>query len=180
MTNFAQIYADDLMAKSITSKGDGQRAARLQQVYWKHVRPVEFDLQCEPEETDEDIAPRASAYHSRRQRYALQTAIGAFSLCKYEVSSVLFKKYGMPDVARAIDNAMAPPATTTAKRAKRASRASRATGPRYRTVHHIIAIGHRASRIDPHSVGNIGDATPEETAAHYERYGQNTNSIYTA
>lgn len=170
MTNFAQIYADDLMAKSITSKGDGQRAARLQQVYWKHVRPVEFDLQCEPEETDEDIAPRASAYHSRRQRYALQTAIGAFSLCKYEVSSVLFKKYGMPDVARAIDNAMAPPATTTAKRAKRASRASRATA----------ATGHRASRIDPHSVGNIGDATPEETAAHYERYGQNTNSIYTA
>ena len=167
MTNFAQIYADDLMAKSITSKGDGQRAARLQQVYWKHVRPVEFDLQCEPEETDEDIAPRASAYHSRRQRYALQTAIGAFSLCKYEVSSVLFKKYGMPDVARAIDNAMAPPATTTAKRAKRASRATAATG-------------HRASRIDPHSVGNIGDATPEETAAHYERYGQNTNSIYTA
>ena len=167
MTNFAQIYADDLMSKSITSKGDGQRAARLQQVYWKHVRPVEFDLQCEPEETDEDIAPRASAYHSRRQRYALQTAIGAFSLCKYEVSSVLFKKYGMPDVARAIDNAMAPPATTTAKRAKRASRATAATG-------------HRASRIDPHSVGNIGDATPEETAAHYERYGQNTNSIYTA
>ena len=167
MTNFSQIYADDLMAKSITSKGDGQRAARLQQVYWKHVRPVEFDLQCEPEETDEDIAPRASAYHSRRQRYALQTAIGAFSLCKYEVSSVLFKKYGMPDVARAIDNAMAPPATTTAKRAKRASRATAATG-------------HRASRIDPHSVGNIGDATPEETAAHYERYGQNTNSIYTA
>ena len=134
MTNFAQIYADDLMAKSITSKGDGQRAARLQQGSWKHVRPVEFDLQCEPEETDEDIAPRASAYHSRRRN----------------------------------------------TRASRASRASRATGPRYRTVHHIIAIGHRASRIDPHSVGNIGDATPEETAAHYERYGQNTNSIYTA
>ena len=176
MTNYAQIYADDLMSKSITSKGDGQRAARLQQVYWKHVRPVEFDLQCEPEETDEDLAPRASAYHSRRQRYALQTAIGAFSLCKYEVSSVLFRKYGMPDVARAIDIALAPPATTT----KRAKRASRATGPRYLTVHHIIAIGHRASRIDPHSVGNIGDATPEETAAHYERYGPNTNPIYTA